>query len=1080
MSAIAAPASPFKGLSPFDDSDVDALLFFGRSRETEVIAANLQASRLTVLYGPSGVGKSSILRAGVAHRLRREADVTVEMLDAWAGDAGAVVEEALRQRRDDCDLYLILDQFEEYFIYRREDESLPRLLGDVVGERGLRVNMLIGIREDALARLDAFRAPIPNLLANRLRLEPLDREAARAAILGPVARFNELTGRHIEVDAELVEEVLDDVAAGRVELERSGRGAADVTLSSTRVEAPYLQLVLERLWDVERSSGSDRLRVETLRSLGGAARIVREHLERAMSSLTDAEQQAAAEMYHHLVTPSGMKIAHRIGDLAGYASVAEPEAAVVLDKLTRERIVRASSENGPASTRYEIYHDVLADAVLAWRARHEEARALQRAEDRRRRAHRVAAAALLALIVVVGIAVFALLERSNSRAEARRAHARQLASDAVTLLGTSPQQSLRLALKAMGLESGAREEDVLRSAIGAAKQRAIIRPPGGGRVAQFDPRGKYVLVGCGDGNARMYRVGNRRAALVLPQGAKLTNVAFSADGSIILTAGVDDTVRLWTRAGRLIRTLAAGGPVGSASFGAHDTRVLTLTNDGQIRLWRTRDGRRLLAFRVHGAAVPKGGAISPKGTMIVTFAHDRFARVYSARTGRLVRSLEHGGFVYSVAFSRNGRFLLTASHDKLARLWRVGSFDRIRTFAGSGLAVLSAVFSPDEKLVAGASADGTGRVWITRTGFPIADLLGHGHSVTTVAFNPSSTAVVTGSSDATARTWESRGRPVATLAGHTQPVAAVAFSPTGRRVLTTSADGTVRLWDPGTEAELVPRVRQRVRFTTLAVSPDGARVIAGDAAGVATVRTLSGMALRTLRTRGPVTAVAFGPHGAVARSAPVTSLAFAGDGRIEAVGTKRGIVALRTTAGPVRRLRLGGGSVHALAFSHDARLLAAGTNDGRAFVLDTSSGRRIETLAGHTRAVTGVVFGRDATMLLTSSKDGTIGVWSVSSGTLISRLRWHFGPVSAVALSPDGHWIVTAGPSTAGIGTADGDHTFLRGPSKPLVGAVFAGRDGRFVVTASKDGTIRRYRCVVCGDAQELERVARRRLAGRG
>ena len=64
--------SPFKGLAPFQDTELDALLFFGRERETEVIVANLMAARLTVLYGPTGVGKSSILRAGAAHRLRRE------------------------------------------------------------------------------------------------------------------------------------------------------------------------------------------------------------------------------------------------------------------------------------------------------------------------------------------------------------------------------------------------------------------------------------------------------------------------------------------------------------------------------------------------------------------------------------------------------------------------------------------------------------------------------------------------------------------------------------------------------------------------------------------------------------------------------------------------------------------------------------------------------------------------------------------------------------------------------------------------------------------------------------------------
>jgi MoxR-like ATPase len=84
--AIAAPPSPYKGLAPFEDSTLDALLFFGRERQIEVIVANLMASRLTVLYGVSGVGKTSLLRAGVAHRLRRAHDALVVVLASWTGD----------------------------------------------------------------------------------------------------------------------------------------------------------------------------------------------------------------------------------------------------------------------------------------------------------------------------------------------------------------------------------------------------------------------------------------------------------------------------------------------------------------------------------------------------------------------------------------------------------------------------------------------------------------------------------------------------------------------------------------------------------------------------------------------------------------------------------------------------------------------------------------------------------------------------------------------------------------------------------------------------------------------------------
>src|SRR4051794_25662860 len=84
--AVDASPSPFKGLAPFGDSDLDALLFFGRERESEIIAANLMAARVTVLYGPSGVGKTSVLRAGVAYRLRREDGVEVVVFSSWPGN----------------------------------------------------------------------------------------------------------------------------------------------------------------------------------------------------------------------------------------------------------------------------------------------------------------------------------------------------------------------------------------------------------------------------------------------------------------------------------------------------------------------------------------------------------------------------------------------------------------------------------------------------------------------------------------------------------------------------------------------------------------------------------------------------------------------------------------------------------------------------------------------------------------------------------------------------------------------------------------------------------------------------------
>ena len=314
--------TPWKGLAPYDDSSADAALFFGRDREIEVACANLQASRLTVLFGASGVGKSSLLRAGVIRRLRDEDGVAAALVSSWAEDPVATVAAAAREAVEravgyelddpggslaerlrawlealDGDLLLVLDQVEEYFLYHEGEDGPGSFAAEfpaLVTERGLRVHVLLGIREDALGLLDAFRAAVPGVLSNYLRLERLDRDAGRLAVLGPIALWNELAPDDaMSAEPELVEAVLDEVAAGRIEPDAGGLGGVTPSALVERIEAPYLQLVLERLWEAERAEGSPVLRRETLRRLGGAEHIVEQHLERSLvvSTRTSATAQ---------------------------------------------------------------------------------------------------------------------------------------------------------------------------------------------------------------------------------------------------------------------------------------------------------------------------------------------------------------------------------------------------------------------------------------------------------------------------------------------------------------------------------------------------------------------------------------------------------------------------------------------------------------------------------------------------------------------------------------------------------------------------------------------------------------------
>jgi hypothetical protein len=249
---------------------------------------------------------------------------------------------------------------------------------------------------------------------------------------------------------------------------------AGLAAGNQRIETPYLQLVLTRLWREEVAAGSHMLRAQTLRRLGGAQQIVHTHLDEALGALPARQQDVAAGIFHHLVTPSGTKIAHTAPDLADYAQLPEAEVVSVLEELSRGdvRILRPvpSPSGRPDDTpAYEIFHDVLAPAVLNWWTRHTEARAAEArlgkqleqsaeqtraAENRARRYSKwlkrvsvIAMALLLALVSVV--ALLAMRGRDAAVRGQSTARSGGLAAEALARLGSNPASSLRLALDAL-------------------------------------------------------------------------------------------------------------------------------------------------------------------------------------------------------------------------------------------------------------------------------------------------------------------------------------------------------------------------------------------------------------------------------------------------------------------------------------------------------------------------------------------------------------------------------------------------------------------------------------------------------
>jgi WD40 repeat protein len=1118
------PESPYKGLAPFADSELDALLFFGRERECAAVAANVLANRLTVLYGPSGVGKSSLLGAGVARRLRELSGAPVVVHDSWAEDPAARLIESVRAECGELgttaglvdtiaagaqqtgELHLLLDQFEDYMLYHGLEGPLSEALPELLRRPGLRVNVLLALRDDALAELDEFAGRIPELFSNLLRLDRLDREAGRAAILGPLARYGELTGEEFTAEDALVETVLDEAS------------------TEAGVEAPYLQLVLERLWEREQAEGSTTLRLSTLRAIGGARAVVREHVRGALERLPLAEQDAAARVVRQLVTPSGRKVSHEPADLAEYARVEDAELRPLLETLGRERIVRGVNGLQGAPIRYEIFHDVLGPPILAWQAEYQLRQERIRARRQRRRLLAIIAAGAVALAIVAGIAAYALVQRSDARTQARRARGGALAGRASAELATNPQISVGLALQAAALAPGRETADVLRSSLGAMRETRILRVGGKVVYAAFAPGGprERLLVVSSNGYVGLYDAAGVPVAALHPLHQHLTEAAWSPDGQFFATGAFDGSVALW-RIGHddPVRTIRTPSPVTALSFdrttllvgsGTHvrlvdiatgktktigfpgAVRASLLDPDGQVFAVATHDGQTTTASirsartgRVV-AHLPDAGirsfAFSPDGALLASGSYDRTARIWNARTGKRLHVLRHTGYVYSEQFSADGRSLVTASQDGAAYVWDVATGQRELLLVGANGAMNAAVFSPDGSEIATASDDRVARIYYSSDGRVLAPLAGHGEAVTSVGFDPGGTTVVTGSDDGSARLWDAlpegtlqtidtRTSPVTTLFAGNNPV-----SVAGRqaRILTTGGKVLEKL---------------TMKSPIGAAAAQAGELAALDSRGNVETVSENGRS-STSETGEDRTALAFvGPGTLVLGSA---------DGRIDR-STRGATAPLAHVPGRVLQLSAGGGRflvrlatevrvytdggklVRRIPTRADHAVLSPGglgvaTTKGLVTQLwDASTGKLRHTLSRAGSLVTDAEYSPNGRTLVTVSDDHRGRVYDARTGRLLHTLVGHFFPVSTGSFSPDGHWIVTASQFTAGLwNAATGRLLFYLGrPAKRLTGASFS-PDGNWILAGSEDGTARIYRCVVCRSLPGLEAAARARL----
>ena len=833
---MAAPTSPYKGLVPFTEDD--APFFFGRNAEKQTIAFNLRGMRLTLLYGPTGVGKSSVLKAGVSHDLRKLAEEQVRksgkpeliviVINSWRDDPVSVVIQHVKSavqpyypqfplngfapaklgqvlaRWTDqlhCELLIILDQFEEYFLYHEslgDHAPFVRELSDAVNDSNLASNFLISIREDQLSKLDLFKGRIPSLFDNYLRVEHLSLDAGREAIVKPLEVYNTIVRpeQPFEIEPELVEAVSEQVLSVRLN-QRRPIDPGDMPVKSNQIEAPLLQLVMNTIWLDETRSLSSKLRLGTLTRLGGAQAIAIDHLDNELEDLSDAERAIVAQVFHYLVTPSGSKIAHTLGDLCSYANLKTTDVEPVLRKLTDEgRILRTvPSAWQTGGSRYEIFHDVLAKGVLDWLANYAKNKQIEeerqhfkqqkeefRREEQRKLAKARRRSTLLAIIVfsLAGLIVLITILWVYALSQKKKS---VLAEIQVQAERDRLQQEIDYNIK---LEAAA-----VPYSKGILKGHAESV-----RKAIFSPDGRTAASASDDGTAIIWDLQTNKAIRQWKERAPVVDLAFDPSGQILALATSNTIVLLDVATAASTNLVNADAKVTKVSFSPIESARLLAgaSEDGTIKLWDF-NGRLIREFRGHTGPITDI-TFSRDGGLLASASVDHTARLWHVHSDRDSIELKgHTQAVNSIRFSANDRFVVTSSDDSTAQIWNASNGQRIGPLKEHGGPVRFADFGPKDDSIVTAGADKLARVWDFTTKRKVAEMRGHADEIMGAGFSSDRSRVITSGADHTARIWEvPSGRMLYELRAHFGAVMYSEFSPDGTTAITASADKTVRLW----------------------------------------------------------------------------------------------------------------------------------------------------------------------------------------------------------------------------------------------------------------------------------------------